>query len=279
MTKTVAKKANNAVVSGVPDYLAEYQGEGTEDVSDLVVIPRIKLLQGLSPEVMDDGQRAGEFYHTVAEQPMGLELIMVPIYVGQSVTLWRPRKDGGGILARAMDGVHWDKPDMGFEVKLDSGKTVKWFTNKTVQRSGLCEFGTMDPDDRDSYPAATRVINIIAMFPDHPDLSPAAISLQRSSFKVGQQFISKLRISKLPSWSRKFVMTARKDRNADNEAYFNWSFQVATTKGDNGPEPMLIGADEVEAYRSTYEHFKTQDFVASGDEVGSDDEAANEAAY
>jgi hypothetical protein len=202
MAKTPVKKSNQEV--SIPDYLAEYSGEGTENVSDLTIVPRVKLLQGLSPEVTDEGNRSGEFYHTVAETTMGDTLQVIPVYVSQSVILWRPRKDGGGILARADDGIHWDRPEQEFEVKLDTGQKVTWNTGKTVQQGGLTEFGSMNPSDKNSYPAATRMINIIGMFPEHVDLSPSVMSLQRSSFKVGQQFVSKLAISKLPSWSRIF---------------------------------------------------------------------------
>ena len=265
MARTPAKKESNEV--SVPDYLVQYQGEGTEHVSDLTIVPRIKLLQGLNPEVIDDGNKAGDFYHTVAESSMGSSLKMVPVFVSQSVILWRPRKDGGGILARADDGIHWDRPNMDFEVKLDTGKKTTWNTGKTVQQGGLTDFGTMDPDDKNSHPAATRMINIISMFPDHIDLSPAAISLQRSSFKVGQQFVSKLAISKLPSWARIFDMTSKKDHNANNESYYNWHFQANTGKGKNGPVAQLIVENDVPIYREMYEHFSNKGFgIAGGDE-------------
>jgi len=264
MAKSVAKKETSEV--SIPDYLAQYSGEGTENVSDLTIVPRIKLLQGLSPEVIDDDKKAGDFYHTVAETSMGSALQIVPVFVSQSVILWRPRKDGGGILARADDGIHWDRPDQDFEVKLDTGQKVTWRTGTTVQQGGLTNFGTMNPDDKNSYPAATRMINVIAMFPEHIDLSPAAISLQRSSFKVGQQFVSKLAISKLPSWSRIFDLTSRKDRNSDNDSYFNWHFQASSDTSGPAPKARIIEKQDVGTYRGMYEHFSQKGFGMSGEE-------------
>lgn len=276
MAKAVAKKKSTE--TAIPDYLADYAGEGTELVSDLTIVPRIKLLQGLSPEVVDDGERAGEFWHTVAESTLGDTIQMVPVFVSQSVLLWRPRKDGGGILARADDGVHWDRPDHDFEVKLDNGKKVTWNTGKTVQRGGLDRFGSMDPDDTNSYPAATRMINIIAMFPDQLDLSPAVISLQRSSFKVGQQFVSKLAINRLPSWSRVFNMSSKKDKNANNESYFNWSFQGVNKKGKNGPEPLLVSEADAPKYKEMYDHFSAKGFAIKDEDKmeGEDDSDVDE---
>jgi len=261
MNKQIAKSEEQ----NVPSYLQDYAGEGTENVSDLTIVPRIKLLQGLSPEVVDNGESAGDFYHTVAEMSMGYSITMVPVYVSQSVILWRPRKDGGGILARAADGIHWDHPDTEFNVKLDNGKKVTWNTGSTVQRGGLDQFGTMDPDDTNSYPAATRMIDVIAMFPDHLDMSPAVISLQRSSFKVGQQFVSKLAISRLPSWSRLFTLESTKDRNSDNEPYFNWKFTQQTAKQKGKVISKVIPESDVPVYREMYEHFSKKGFGVSED--------------
>jgi hypothetical protein len=279
MAKAVAKR--NTTEAAIPDYLKDYAGEGTELVADLTIVPRIKLLQGLSPEVVDDGERAGEFWHTVAETTLGDALNMVPVFVSQSVILWRPRKDGGGILARADDGVHWDRPEMDFDVKLDNGRKVTWSTGKTVQRGGLDQFGSMDPDDPNSYPAATRMINIIAMFPDQMDLSPAVISLQRSSFKVGQQFVSKLAINRLPSWSRVFGMSSKKDKNANNESYFNWSFQGVNVKTKNGPAPLLVSEAEAPKYKAMYDHFSSKGFaIKDEDSINADNnESSDEDAF
>jgi hypothetical protein len=265
----MAKKQEVSKITGgevIPAYLKKFAGEGTELVGDLAVVPRLKLLQALNPEVIDDGQPMGDFYHTVAELSLGSTLTMSPVFVSQSVLLWRPRKDGGGILARADDGMQWDRPNTDFTVKLDSGKTVVWNTGATVKRGGLTEFGTMDPADPNSYPAATRMINVIAMLPEHLDLSPCVISLQRSSFKVGQQFVSKLKISRLPSWSRVFTMDSVKDKNPKNESYRNWKFTPQVVKGKNGPRPVLIPEKDVDQYRGMYETFSQKGFEIRDEE-------------
>ena len=47
MARAVAKKSKSSVSETIPDFLAEYSGEGVEDTSDLAVVPRVKLLQAL----------------------------------------------------------------------------------------------------------------------------------------------------------------------------------------------------------------------------------------
>lgn len=259
-SRAVAKKQAPGAV--VPDYLSKYAGQGVEDIDkDCIVIPRIKLLQSLSPEVTEGGGKSGDFFHAVAEEAMGDTVVMVPIYVTTSYLLWRPRKDGGGILARAIDGIHWDRPNQDFEVKIDGGKKVTWNTGDTVQAGGLGEFGTSDPDDQNSPPAATRMINVITVFPEHPDLSPALISLNKSSEKVGKNFCSKLAIGRAPAWGRMFEMSSFMDNNASNDKYYNFKFKSAG----------FIDDKSVDEYRSLYEHFKSLNFKAHDEDNMSDD--------
>tara|TARA_R100001594_G_scaffold33685_6_gene62456 strand:+ start:1389 stop:2195 length:807 start_codon:yes stop_codon:yes gene_type:complete len=247
MARAVAKKSNTSVSEVIPDFLAEYSGEGVEDTSDLAVVPRVKLLQALSPEVSEGDEKGGHFYHTIAEQSMGSEVMMIPLLVTKSVILWRPRRDGGGILARADDGIHWDRPDQEFDVKLDSGKQVVWYTGKSVQQSGLSQFGSSDPDDDNSKPAATLNINIVSWFPDEPAMSPAIISLSKASLGVGKKFVSKLGISRLPTWSRIFKMSSYKHDHASG-TFFDYKFEGAGT----------IDEDTAPEMRSMYQYFRTK---------------------
>ena len=63
------------------------------------------------------------------------------ILVDQRYILWRPRWEGGGILARADDGVHWSPANASFTVKPVKGvnKTAIWNTKRTVEESGLAK--------------------------------------------------------------------------------------------------------------------------------------------
>src|SRR5580692_7697886 len=93
----------------LPDFMKGQEGLGTENLgaSD-VAVPRIKLMQALSPELQEyNDLKAGNFWHTLAEQNFGSEVRISPIFVDKRFILWRPRKSGGGILARADNGVNW----------------------------------------------------------------------------------------------------------------------------------------------------------------------------
>jgi len=129
-------------------------------------IPTLALLQKMSKVLeQDHSLRAGSFYHSILEQDLGRELAeVVVLLVHHSVVLKTPKDPRGGlpqILARAADGHNWDKPNTRFEVVYPGGRKGEYFTGKNVQHSGLMEWGSSDPENRQSVPAASDVYTVI----------------------------------------------------------------------------------------------------------------------
>lgn len=249
MSKAVALKEEKAVA--LPSFMQGQTGLGTENVGvGDVEVPRIKLMQALSPELEEyDTLKQGDFWHTLAEKNFGTSFRICPIFVDKRFILWRPRKSGGGILARADDGIHWSPPHAEFAVKLDSGQEVKWRTAKTVAASGLDKWGSANPADVNSPPAATRMYSIVVSFPDHPDIFPAVVTLQRAAIKVGNKFIGKLKVGQAPSFGRIFIMSSVSDHNAAGEKFYNYTFKM---------DGLVEDADFYAHNYKQYEFFKAQ---------------------
>lgn len=222
----VRKTASSEVA--MPDFMKQDAGAGREglDRSDIET-PRLKLMQGLSPELETyDKLRPGMFFHTAAEHIFDGPFKAVPLYISKSYLLWNPRDSGGGILARADDAVHWSPADTEFEVKLDAkdgGHKVKWKTAKTVTQSGLANWGTMNPNDPQSPPAATLMYNYVLAFPEFPDLMPAVMTFQRSSIKAGRQFNSKLMTVRSPIFGCVFEFSSEDTTNKRGQNFKNVS--------------------------------------------------------
>ena len=131
-----AKKQEVATKDGdKPSYLAALEKGGPArnddnfDQSD-VVVPRVKLLQGLSKECETfDDAKAGVFWHTGFDEALGKELDFVVCSRKKKYLLVAPLEDGQGILARAEDFVTWDRLGS-WEVKLPKQKNpVTWAIN------------------------------------------------------------------------------------------------------------------------------------------------------
>lgn len=242
-----AEETRNALA--VPDFMKADAGKGTESIAQKdVEVPRLVLLQALSPEVTDGDEKAGNFYHTLLEEAFGGKIRAVIVYANIQYILWRPRHEGGGILARADDGVHWNLADAEFEVKpyKDRPTVVKWRTSRTVEESGLDKFGSSDPADPNSQPAAVKMYNFVVVLPDYPEYGPMVVTLQRGAASVGKKLNGKLKLSGLPAFGQVFEITSSKAQNNAGETFYQPQFTRVGLVEDKG---------DYDDYKALYESF------------------------
>lgn len=195
------------------------------DMSDFVV-PRIKLLQGLSEEVKNyEDAKAGEFWMTVADKPLGSSLDIIVCANTKRLLLLAPITDSRGVLARADDCKHWSPPEGEFQIKLKNVKQpVTWTLAPTVAESGLAEFGSSNPDDPDSPPAATLFYDYLVLLPEHPDLGPCIVSLARSAAKKAKDLNGKLELGGQPIQSMLVTMGVMDDKSDEGD-FYNYTFR------------------------------------------------------
>lgn len=257
-------------VAGLPAYLQGAKKTvkvGNTDSSDLI-IPRVKLLQAQSPEVVDglEGARAGIFWHTIAGKPLGTEIVGVPVLIRKSYVLWAPRGDTRGILARANDGLNWDNAGMEFVVRpKKSPHDVSYKLGKTVHerttpgQPALSEFGSSIPGDAKSPPAAALTYQMMFLFPEHMDLGAAIIINTRSSVKAAQMLQSKIDLRPVDHYAQQYKIGVVKE-TSDDGPFFNYSY----SSFGYAPEEVYLMA------KAAYERFSAQDWRASEETVDAD---------
>lgn len=245
----------------MPDFMKEYAGKGTENLgAGDYEMPRLKLLQGLSEELQSfDGVKAGEFFHTLLEKSLSNTLQIVPLYISKRYVLWKPRHDGGGILARADDAVHWNPPQGEFDIKLYKDRDVrtKWKLAPTVAASGLAAWGTYDPQDPQSQPAATEVFAYVVALPDHPEASPVALMLQRTALGPAKKLNGKLNVSTAPIFGRVFEMSSFLD-DRGGQKFNNYRF---TSNG------FVQDQDQMKQYAALHEQFAKEGVKIKDDDA------------
>jgi hypothetical protein len=221
-----APPPSTETINQLPAFMRNDVDLGKENIGrDDMDMPRLKLMQGLSKELtLYDDLKAGHFFHSAAEMIFDEPFRVVPIYFDRQFILWRPLEAGGGIIARAPDGVHWQPSSGEVKTKLDrkdGGHEVTWKWDETVDGSGLAAWGTMNPNDLNSPPAATLMYNFLLAFPDHPELMPAVLTFQRSSIKIGRKFNTKLKTVRTPLFGSVFTLSSYDDHNAANQDFKN----------------------------------------------------------
>ena len=206
LVKSEAKEDHNNVLipfDSVPDYL---KGEGNTGLEQLgqsdFKVPRIKLLQPLNPEIRSFQGKAipGEFWHTGSNSSLGSEFDMICCIASKRVILWNPRDEGGGMLAFSRDGKSWvSGGNQKFEVKLKNvKKPIVYNTGKNVHDSKLLEWGTANPEDIESGPAAQLSYDYLCYLPKYPNLSPVVMSLSRTAMGNAKNFNTSMLMIRKP---------------------------------------------------------------------------------
>lgn len=257
MSKTEVAETNK---SALPAHLqgGKQSKLGNVDSTDLI-IPRVKLLQAISPEVTEnDNAKAGQFWHTIAGESMGNKMRGIPIILRKSYVLWAPRGDERGILARANDGLNWDNAGMEFTVKpKNSPHNVTYKLGATVhEKTGdgpaLSEFGSSIPGDPKSPPAAALTYQFLWFFPDHAELSPAIVINTRSSVKPAQNLISKIDLRPVDHYGQVYEIGIIQEKGAEGP-FFNYSYTSAGYASE----------EEFEMAKMMYDKFATAEWRAN----------------
>jgi hypothetical protein len=216
MAKATEVAKTELVSEQLPDFLkSEKAGQGTEALSaNALSPPRFKMAQALSPELEELPElRPGMFFNSNSGAIYGSVVRIIPCFMTEAYFLFAPRLPGvtGGLLARANDGMHWSPPNATFEVVIDkSGRKVTWKTADTVARSGLANWGTMDPADQNSKPAAVHAINCVVLTAADLEAGPSVLSFSRSALKQGKKMAGNLSMSRIPSFGRVFELSSMK---------------------------------------------------------------------
>jgi hypothetical protein len=174
MSKAVVKKQDQAV--------AAYEGAtgvasniGSEDMR----LPRIALIQAMSPTAQDGTHKAGELVNSLTQEVLPQPLVIVPAFVFKNVIKWKPREQGGGIIYRTTNITE--------EVKRD----LAWVG--------------------DQKPAATAFINAVCLVEGQGDM-PLIVSFCNTSYKAGQD-LATLTYLKRPAWRYTYELSAKKVTN------------------------------------------------------------------
>jgi hypothetical protein len=234
------KTASTAVATAdgdKPAYLLALEQSGQTkqqdnfDSSD-VAIPQIKLLQGTSEQVAQfDAAQVGEFWHTGMDMALGKDVEFIVCSRRKKYLLQAPMDDGQGVLARSDDAKTWDRTGS-WEIQIDKKTKVMWeITSLDVEKSGLTNWGTSEPGDDNSPPAATLFYEYLVIMPQHLDLGPAVISLARSAVKKAKKGLNdKIALHSSngrPMQAVKFSSKVVQEQNDDGKDFYNWAFTGA----------------------------------------------------
>lgn len=247
MNELVTKEKTDLVVPD--DYFDEVQDTLDDNfTADDFVIPRIKLLQGQSDEVLAGEASPKHFWHTGMDADLGESFDFIIAARNKRRALIAPKDDGQGLLAEARDFVTWDKLGS-WDVMVQSKpkRMATWcIDDYSVEATGLQKWGTYDPEDPESPPAAQTFYDYLVILPGLLDLGPAVMSLTKSAIKKAKKGLNdKIPVvtSKRPLSRVVWTATWCPDSNGTHD-YYNWDFGMRKghhedwNKPDGSPVPL-----------------------------------------
>ena len=240
--QVAVKEEFEIVTNEIPDFMKQ-GNRGAENVgTDDMIIPRIELIQALSPvrkksdPAYIEGAEEGMLYNNVTRTLYGTEVTVVPVYYTKQFLVWKDRKAGGG-------------GSNGFRGA---------FASKELADRAIAELAEEALEVSDTAQHFVLVRN-------GEDWQEAVISMAKSKVKVSKRWNSLMRLSNTDSFSRAYKLSATTETNARNESYFN--FNVAALG--------FVNKELYERAEKLYETIRTGAVKVSNDYDGEVTEVAD----
>ena len=216
MNKAVAKKTQSDNAVAIMNQFENVQ-TGFEDMSaDDLQLPRLKLLQAMSPEIEnDDALRAGFVFNSVTGDwwPSDQGVKVIPCVYHKTYVEWAPSNSG----AKGPVAVHQSKEVMNNTVR---GEDNKYYTN----------------DNSGNYIEETANYFVL-IIGGKGETSQAVVSMKSSQLTPSRNWNSKMKNLKIqnskgayftpPMWSHAYTLKTEKTKNGD-KTWYKWKVEVDT---------------------------------------------------
>lgn len=189
------------------------EGAGLEDVrAQDILVARTKLLQGLSPEVDEGTNTAGQILDSITKEVLADReetLRFIPVFHYLQWIEWADREDGGGILNQSVD----PKGDLAMSVARKETRVNS--KGKTVFR-------------------VTEYHNFLVLFPEISMKFPRVIACAKTNHRQGRQLLALCRMREgCPIYSGAYTLASKKAENRDGDKYYTFGFENAGWASEN----------------------------------------------
>lgn len=198
-----------------------------EDAGDMI-IPRIKVIQTLSPERKDKVADEGDIINSLTKERLNGKTF-IPVFKFNNNIDWRDRSDGGGILCIARDGRIGEKSD-GTQLMCASCKR--------------CEFDNTK-QGKEALPKCTKYINFFGFFAG--ERMPIILSFAKTNYNEGKKLYSLAKVTMQNMWNYGYVLNEKLMAKNGNE----WYIVVTTPAGATSDEDRAYALEMYKAFRGT----------------------------
>lgn len=203
-----------------------------DDPNDMI-IPRVKVIQTLSPERKDKIANEGDIINSLTKDKLNGK-VFIPVFKFNNNIWWRDRSDGGGIRCIARDG------------RLG---TMSDGTNLVCASCKRCEFDNTK-QGKESLPTCTKYINFFGFFAG--ERMPIILSFAKTSYNEGKKLYSLAKVTMQNMWNYGYALNEKLQAKGGNE----WFICVPTPAGATEESDREFGLSLYKMYRNSLQNME-----------------------
>ena len=203
-----------------------------DDANDMI-IPRVKVIQTLSPERKDKIANEGDIINSLTKDKLNGK-VFIPVFKFNNNIWWRDRSDGGGIRCIARDG------------RLG---TMSDGTNLVCASCKRCEFDNTK-QGKESLPTCTKYINFFGFFAG--ERMPIILSFAKTSYNEGKKLYSLAKVTMQNMWNYGYALNEKLQAKGGNE----WFICVPTPAGATEESDREFGLSLYKMYRNSIQNLE-----------------------
>ena len=237
------KKENQAVMDASNDIPLGFEDDNEGDM----IIPRVKVVNALSPERKDKLADEGDIINSLTVEKLNGK-VFIPVFKFNSNIEWKDRTEGGGIHCYAKDGKR------GFE------------SDGTSKMCAMCRRNEFDNSKvgREAIPKCTKYINFFGFI--QGERMPIILSFAKTNYQEGRKLYSLARVSMQNMWNHGYTLESKLMAKAGNE----WYNITVASAGPTSEEDRQFGMD-------LYKTFRNSDLVYDLDDSNTNGSVPSEA--
>lgn len=217
---TINQQTDLAELNNVP------MGFEDEEADD-VIIPRVKVIQTLSPERKEKIAEEGDIINSLTKEKLNGKKF-IPVFKFNNNVWWKDRSEGGGIQCIARDGKTGEASDGTFIM---------------CQQCRKCEFNN-SKQGKEAVPVCTKYINFFGFF--EGERMPIILSFSKTCYNEGKKLYSLAKVSMQNMWNYCYTLSEKLMAKGNNE----WYIPVMTPAGPTCDEDREFALSLYKAYRN-----------------------------
>lgn len=239
--------------TGITQYDPNVSYGFEESDSSDIVIPRIKVINALSPERTEGEAEEGQVINTLTKEDVS-QWHFVPIKQYYSCIRWNPDRDADPrMMCRSFDGK--------VGTTSDGAQLI-------CKQCGRCEFDNTK-QGKEAQPTCTRYLNFLGFFEESP--MPVVLSFARTNYNEGRKMLSISKSMRTAIWGYSYTIGSKlvsKDRN-------KWYIMVPQMSGKTSEDIQklafeLYNSIQINRIQTEYEDVGAENQTATDEQVATE---------